>query len=209
MMIVTKSPFIIGLTGGIGSGKSTVASHFEALGIVSVDADQASRAVVAPGMPALIDIAEHFGNTILTANGELNRAKLRGLIFSCKEEKTWLERLLHPLIRTWIMDQLCQAQGPYVMLESPLLFETDQHLLVDYVLLVEIPIELQRQRAATRDGTTAEQIQSIIDSQMPREEKRHRAQWIFDNTLDQDTIAPRVNSLHQVFLDRSKQNIKE
>ncbi|MDG0969869.1 MAG: dephospho-CoA kinase [Porticoccaceae bacterium] len=201
---MTKSPFIIGVTGGIGSGKSTVASHFEALGIVSVDADQASRAVVAPGMPALIDIAEHFGNTILTADGELNRAKLRELIFSCTDEKIWLERLLHPLIRTWILDQLSQAQGPYVILESPLLFETDQHLLVDHVLLIDIPIELQRQRAAARDGTTAQQIQSIINNQMPREEKRHRAQWIFDNTLDQDTIAPRIKALHQVILDHAK-----
>ena len=132
---MAKKPLIIGLTGGIGSGKSTVAEQFAALGIVSVDADQASRAVVEPGMPALDYIEEHFGPELITADGQLNRPALREIIFSDPSEKAWLEALLHPLIRDWIMVQLQAATSDYVILESPLLFETDQHQLVDAVLL--------------------------------------------------------------------------
>ena len=203
---MAKKPLIIGLTGGIGSGKSTVAEQFAALGIVSVDADQASRALVEPGMPALDYIEEHFGPELITADGQLNRPALREIIFADPSEKAWLEALLHPLIRDWIMVQLQAATSDYVILESPLLFETDQHQLVDAVLLVDVPVELQLERASARDGSDKPGIQRIIDAQMPRQTKRDRADFEFDNAQPMATIAPRVLALHQQFLTMAQSN---
>ncbi|MDB2319705.1 dephospho-CoA kinase [Porticoccaceae bacterium] len=203
---MAKKPLIIGLTGGIGSGKSTVAEQFAALGIVSVDADQASRAVVEPGMPALDYIEEHFGPELITADGQLNRPALREIIFADPSEKAWLEALLHPLIRDWIMVQLQAATSDYVILESPLLLETDQHQLVDAVLLVDVPVELQLERASARDGSDKPGIQRIIDTQMPRQTKRDRADFEFDNAQPMATIAPRVLALHQQFLTMAQSN---
>jgi dephospho-CoA kinase len=203
---VSKKPLIIGLTGGIGSGKSTVAEQFKALGIVSVDADQASRAVVEPGMPALAAIQEHFGDELITADGQLNRPALREIIFANASEKAWLEALLHPLIRDWIMTQLQAATSDYVILESPLLFETDQHQLVNAVLLVDVPVEVQIERASARDGSDQLQIQRIVDAQMPRQTKRDRADFEFDNAQPVETIAPRIKTLHQQFLAMAQSN---
>ena len=197
---MNKQPYIVGLTGGIGSGKSTVSQGFQTLGITAVDADYASRAVVEPGMPALSEIAQHFGDNFLLTNGELDRAALRAVIFANAEEKSWLERLLHPLIRDWIVGQLQSAKGPYVILESPLLFETNQFQLVNTVLLIDLPVELQLERASIRDSSEIEQIQYIIDSQMSREEKLSKADWIFDNALNQDTMEKRIETLHAKFL---------
>jgi dephospho-CoA kinase len=206
---VNKTPFIVGLTGGIGSGKSTVAKAFSQLGISSVDADQASRAVVEPGMPALASIANHFANTnIILADGQLNRPLLRDIIFSNADEKKWLETLLHPLIRDWIVSQLQAARGDYVILESPLLFETDQHQLVDTVLLVDIPVELQLERASSRDGNNAEQIQRIIDAQMSRDDRCARADWVLDNTQPLDSLEGSVLKLHQQFVERATRKLK-
>jgi dephospho-CoA kinase len=206
---VNKTPFIVGLTGGIGSGKSTVAKVFAQLGINSVDADQASRAVVEPGMPALASIASHFAvANIILADGQLNRPLLREIIFSDAAEKKWLETLLHPLIRDWIIGQLQAASGDYVILESPLLFETDQHQLVDTSLLVDIPVELQLARAGSRDGNDAEQIQRIIDAQMSREDKRARADWVLDNSQSLDSLEGSVLELHHQFVDRATRKLK-
>ena len=191
---------IIGLTGGIGSGKSTVAEAFRQHGINTVDADSASRAVVEPGMPALESIGEHFGANILQQDGSLDRAALRSIVFSDPQQKAWLESLLHPLIREWIIQQLQISTGPYVVLESPLLFETDQHQLADTVVLVDIPEELQIERASARDSNLADQIKRIIDSQMPRQEKLSRADIVFDNSQPLETVASRVADLHNQFL---------
>ncbi len=206
---MNKTPFIVGLTGGIGSGKSTVAKVFAQLGINSVDADQASRAVVEPGMPALASIASHFAvANIILADGQLNRPLLREIIFSDAAEKKWLETLLHPLIRDWIIGQLQAASGDYVILESPLLFETDQHQLVDTSLLVDIPVELQLARAGSRDGNDAEQIQRIIDAQMSREDKRARADWVLDNSQSLDSLEGSVLELPHQFVDRATRKLK-
>lgn len=188
------------MTGGIGSGKSTVAEAFRQLGIVTVDTDQASRKVVEPGMPALTEISAHFGADILQADGNLDRAALRQIIFSDPQQKQWLESLLHPLIRKWIAQQLGAAQSPYVILESPLLFETDQVQLVDTTVLVDVPVELQIKRACDRDNNTVEQIQSIIDAQLPRDIKRARADRILDNSLPLETLSERVATLHRELL---------
>ena len=198
-MKVSVTP-IIGLTGGIGSGKSTVAEAFRQHGINTVDADSASRAVVEPGMPALESIRQHFGANILQQDGSLDRAALRSIVFSDPQQKAWLESLLHPLIREWIIQQLQISTGPYVVLESPLLFETDQHQLADTVVLVDIPEKLQIERASARDSNLADQIKRIIDSQMPRQEKLSRADIVFDNSQPLETVASRVADLHNQFL---------
>lgn len=192
--------FIVGLTGGIGSGKSTVTEAFRQLGVDAVDADYASRAVVEPGMPALASIEAHFGGDIIQQDGSLNRAALRAIVFSDPQQKIWLESLLHPLIREWIIEQLQNSTGPYIILESPLLFETDQHQLIDTVLLVDLPEALQIERACARDNNLADQIKRIIDSQMPRQEKLSRADLVFDNAQPLETVASRVADLHNQFL---------
>ena len=200
--ISTSAPLIVGLTGGIGSGKSTVAKAFIALGIQVVDADYASRALVEPGMPALKAIVAHFGTKLMLPDGCLNRSALRQIIFSDKMQKSWLESLLHPLIQDWIRSQLklALASSPYVILESPLLFEAEQHLLVSEVLLVDVPVELQLTRAMARDSNTKEQIQSIINAQMSRLDRLGRADLVFDNSLPENTVPARVQDLHQQFL---------
>jgi len=195
-----SSSLIIGLTGGIGSGKSTVAEAFRQLGIETVDADQASRAVVEPGMPALVAIGERFGSQIIQGDGNLDRGALRQIIFSDPDQKLWLESLLHPLIRDWIVQRLEAATSPYVILESPLLFETDQHQLVNKTVLVDLPVEQQIDRACARDDNQAEQIQRIIDAQMPREEKLSRADIVLDNAQPLESLADRVTAVHQTLL---------
>ena len=201
----TIAPLIVGLTGGIGSGKSTVAKAFTALGIQVVDADYASRAVVEPSMPALKAIEAHFGTKLILPDGCLDRPALRQIIFSDKVQKNWLESLLHPLIRDWILSQLefALASSPYVILESPLLFEADQDLLVSEVLLVDVPVELQLARAMARDSNTKQQIQSIINAQMSRQDRLRKADLVFDNSLPENTVPARVLKLHQQFLAKA------
>ena len=199
----------MGLTGGIGSGKSTVAKAFKELGVKVVDADQASREVVKPGSKALKAIYKHFSKTspdILQSDGQLNRAVLRDIIFKDSEQKIWLEKLLHPLIGEWLLEQLAiPSDQPYSILESPLLLETNQHLMVDTILLIDVPPEVQLERASSRDMTAIENIQAIIDTQMDRQEKCQKANWIFDNSLPIDSIASRVLELHQTFIDQASQ----
>lgn len=192
--------FIVGLTGGIGSGKSTIAGAFKRLGVRVIDADQASRAVVEPGSDALSAIINHFSDDQLLIDGQLNRAVLREIIFNNPEQKVWLEELLHPLIGEWITMQIQQpSSSPYVILESPLLFETDQYKSVNTSLLVDLSPELQKHRASKRDGVTTEQIQAIIDTQMSRERKISVANYIFDNSLTLESIDKRVLDLHYQF----------
>ena len=191
---------ILGLTGGIGTGKSTVAAEFKNLGICIVNADEGSRAVVEPGKPALSKIASQFGGQIILSDGSLNRTALREIIFNNAIKKQWLEELLHPIIRDWIVEHLNDSDSPYVILESPLLLETDQHELVDTTLLIDLPVELQLERAGARDANNSKQIQRIIDSQMSREQKISKADWIFDNSGEKAMISLRVNQLHEKFL---------
>ena len=204
---MNKKPFIVGLTGGIGSGKSTVAKAFSALGIKAVDADFASRAVVQPGMPALSRIVDHFAEQdIILPDGHLNRPLLREIIFADTQQKQWLEALLHPLIRDWIIEQLHAAETEYVILESPLLFETDQYQLVDVSLVVDVPTEVQLERASARDNNDTVQIQRIIDAQMSRQEKNNRADFVIDNSSDTETLTAVVIDLHQQFLKMAESN---
>lgn len=192
---------IIGLTGGIGSGKSAASACFEALGITVVDADIVAREVVEPGRPALASIENHFGSDILLDDGNLNRARLREIIFTSPEEKAWLEQLLHPLIREEIIQQLNPAQSDYAILVSPLLFETDQHSLCTRTLLIDLPVEMQIDRASQRDNNDEDQIKRIIASQMSRECKLEKADDIILNDQDLDHLKQAVSKKHQYYLE--------
>lgn len=193
---------IVGLTGGIGSGKSTIARLFGELGIHWVDADNVAREVVEPGSSALEAIAGHFGSDILDANGALDRAKLRTIVFEAPEERTWLESLLHPIIREELIRQLHPADypHPYVLLVTPLLYETDQHQLVDYSVVVDVPVEVQIERTMSRDTNTRDQVERIIAAQMPREERRDRADAIIDNNRPLADVERQVHDVHKRIL---------
>lgn len=192
---------IIGLTGGIGSGKSAASEHFETLGIKVVDADVVAREVVEPGTAALNEIAAHFGASVITESGELDRKAMRALVFSNPEKKKWLETLLHPIIRQETIRQLESAAPPYAILVSPLLFETDQHQLVARTLLIDVPEALQVARASSRDDTSEEQIKAIIAQQMSRECKRQKADDIIVNDQDLAHLRDQVEAIHQRYLE--------
>jgi len=193
---------VVGLTGGIGSGKSTVVRLFGALGVHWVDADDVAREVVEPGTPALETISEHFGQKILLPDGGLDRAALRRIVFDAPEERAWLESLLHPVIREELMRQLHPDNYalPYVLLVSPLLLETDQHELVDKVVVVDVPVDVQIQRTMARDTNDREQVERIIAAQMPREQRLQKADNVVDNNLAMIDVERQVEQLHQTFL---------
>ena len=191
---------IIGLTGGIGSGKTAVSDIFEELGIRVVDADLASRVVVEKGRPSLEEIAKHFGQGILTEEGELDRAKLREIIFNSDEEKNWLESLLHPVIAKQIQEELKASSSPYTILVSPLLLETNQKDFCNKVLVVDVPVETQIERTLKRDDVSLEQVQSIIKAQISREKRLELADEVIVNDKSLEDLQLAVSKLHQQFI---------
>ena len=195
---------VVGMTGGIGSGKSEVTRRFESLGITVVDADLAARVIVEPGGSALAAIAEHFGADIIMADGTLDRAALRQKVFADETERHWLERLTHPLIGKEIQRQLESADSPYSILSSPLLLETRQKDLVDCVVVVDVPEATQLERASRRDANSEEQIRRIMTAQMPREKRVELADIIIDNSQPLGELDAIVEELHKEFLQRAE-----
>ena len=191
---------IIGLTGGIGSGKTAVSDCFKELGITIVDADLASRVVVEKGTPSLESIEEHFGSDILNESGELDRGKLREIIFNSDSEKHWLESLLHPAIAKQVQHELSLSKSPYTILVSPLLLETNQKDFCSKVLVVDVPVETQVSRTLARDGVSEEQINSIIDSQIDRNERLALADEVISNNGTIEDLEVAVRELHNKFL---------
>ena len=194
--------FILGLTGGIGSGKSAASHWFEQQGIHVVDADVVAREIVAVGQPALQQIQAQFGDWVLLDNGELNRRALREHIFQDPAARTQLENITHPAIRQSIRQQLQDATSPYVILVSPLLFETNQHELTQHTLLIDASIDLQILRASQRDHQNIEQIQAIIQAQMPREQKQALANDIVINDGHLEHLYAQLRPLHLKYLAR-------
>lgn len=192
--------FILGLTGGIGSGKSAASQWFESQGIHVVDADVVAREIVEKGQPALTQIHQHFGDWVLLENGELNRRALREHIFQEPNAKLALEHITHPAIRNSIILQLQQAKSPYAILVSPLLFETNQHELTQRNLLIDATEESQIQRASQRDGQSIEQIKKIIQAQLPRDKKRQLADDIVLNDGLITHLYQALEPLHQNYL---------
>ncbi len=192
---------IIGLTGGIGSGKSTVSEQFAELGIDIVDADIVAREVVAKGTTALASIVEKFGEEILLPSGELNRAKLREYVFTNDSNKTWLNQLLHPAIRKEMTRQLEQAQSPYVLLVAPLLFENNLQSMVARVLVIDVSKDVQIERTVARDNSSPDVIKSIINSQIDRQERLKLANDVIDNSsTDKNELVKKIKSLHEKYI---------
>ena len=199
---------IIGLTGGIGSGKTAASDIFESLGVNVVDADIVAREVVEPEKPALNKIAKHFGKDILHDDGHLDRAQLRSIIFSQPLEKEWLENLLHPLIRQEIQAQLDRSTSQYAILVSPLLLETDQSKIVNRILLIDVPPNIQIERAAQRDNNSRQQIQKIIDSQLPRDVKISKSDDVICNDQSFAELEKKIIEQHAFYLELAhEQNI--
>ncbi|MGH1461360.1 MAG: dephospho-CoA kinase [Neptuniibacter sp.] len=201
--------FVVGITGGIGSGKTAVTSTLEQFGIEVVDADIVARQVVEPGSYALTEITKHFGPELLNNDGTLDRQQLRSIVFKSDTERKWLESLLHPAIRTIIKKQLNEAKSKYCILASPLLLESDQHLLTDYIVVIDLDEELQIQRTTTRDNNSEEQIRSIIAAQMSREKRIQKADYVITNDSDLKELKSKVKKLHQTLLLKAKEcNVK-
>ena len=193
----------VGLTGGIGCGKTTVAQVFGQLNIPVIDADEIAHSLVAIGQPALAQIQQAFGADILNPDGSLHRKKLRELIFSDSRQKKTLEALLHPLVYQAIQTQLEQLSAPYCIIAIPLLFETNMTALVDRILVVDCPVEVQIERVHRRDHIKLERILSIIDSQVSRAYRKTHAHDLIDNSKTDDKLAEDVKKLHNSYLSLS------
>ncbi|MCA1922966.1 dephospho-CoA kinase [Buttiauxella noackiae] len=197
--------YTVALTGGIGSGKSTVADHFSRLGITVVDADVIARQVVEPGQPALSIISDHFGCEILLQDGTLDRRALRAKIFSSAEEKKWLNALLHPLIHQRTQAEINQALSPYVLWVVPLLIENNLQQKADRVLVVDVSPEVQIARTIARDKVSREHVLQILAAQATREARLSAADDVINNDGGTVQVAAHVDRLHRQYLELAAQ----
>nr|WP_246871119.1 dephospho-CoA kinase [Pantoea ananatis] len=188
------------MTGGIGSGKSTIAGYFAASGVDIIDADVIAREVVEPGTPALQAIIERYGDAILTEQGTLQRSRLREIIFATPDEKNWLNALLHPLINARTQQLKAQAASPYVLWVVPLLVENRLQRQADRVLVVDTDEETQLRRTLQRDNVSLEQAKRILAAQATRQQRLDCADDIIDNSGAPEKALPQVAKLHQLYL---------
>ena len=193
----------IGLTGGIGSGKSTVSTLFEQLNTPVIDADIIAHQLVAVGQPALAKIQQTFGSNILQLEGSLDRKKLRELVFSNPLEKQKLEAIIHPLVYQSIQTEIKRLTAPYCIISIPLLFESNMTSLVDRILVVDCSEEQQIERLLKRDDMTTKRIQSIINSQISRDFRNSKANDLIDNSGSNDRLAEQVKTLHNFYISIS------
>ena len=196
---MNQTPFVVGIAGGIGSGKTAVSDRFHSLGIEIADADVASRRVVEPGEPALDAIAHRFGADVLLDNGTLNRPMLRERVFDDASERRWLELLLHPLINQWIRDVLAAAPSPYAILVNPLMRQRDRR--ADRILVVDVPEDIQIERTMVRDGVAASQVRAILASQLDRRSRLRLADDVITNDGSLEDLHRAVDRLHERYLE--------
>jgi dephospho-CoA kinase len=199
-----RMTYIVALTGGIGSGKTTISDVFSSLGVPLVDADIIARKVVTPGSPALLAIAEHFGSDILLPDGSLDRTALRQKIFSTPEEKQWVNSLLHPIIHTETQRQLNQVNYPYVIWVVPLLIENNLMHLADRILVVDVSPEIQISRTINRDSVSREQVENILAAQISRHDRLEKADDVILNDQKAQDLTPRIIELHQQYLKQAE-----
>ncbi len=192
----------IGLTGGIGSGKTAASDHFARLGAEVIDTDLLSRALVEPGQEALREIVDAFGEQVLSADGRLDRAKLGQRVFADPGARQRLEAILHPKIRAAMLQHAARSTAPYVVFVIPLLFETGQQDLVDRVLLIDVPEALQRDRVAARDGLDDAQIDRIMAAQTDRATRLEQADDIVPNDGELAQLHAQIEKLHRKYLDQ-------
>ena len=195
--------FVVGITGGIGSGKSAVTDHLETLGITVIDADKVARVVVQPGTSGLDAIVEHFGTDILLADGGLDRAALRKIVFDNPNERKVLEGLTHPRIRDEIARKLSEASSPYVVLSSPLLLESGQNTFANYIVVVDVPEEVQLKRTMARDDNSEALVNQIMAAQLDRQTRLARADTSITNDGTLEALYASVDVLHEDLLARA------
>ncbi len=199
---MSSDKLVIGLTGGIGSGKSAAATLFQQLGVTTVDADIASRKVVEPGSYALEQLVGHYGSDILTSEipPALDRQKLRDIIFSNPDERQWLNNLLHPLIRDYMDEEVARAQSPYVIKVIPLLVESKLQQQVDRVLVIDVPEETQIQRVTARDNVSSIDAMKILQSQASREQRLKASDDVIINNSTINDLEIAVKKMHNMYL---------
>jgi len=193
----------VGITGGIGSGKTALTDWLAKKGIVVVDADLASRVIVAPGQPALAEIAETFGSEFIQADGQLDRAALRALVFTDDSKRQQLEAITHPRIREELARQMSAADSAYVVLSSPLLLESGQSAMVDLSVVVDVPEDTQIERTMARDDNSQALVEGIMAAQLDRDTRIARADIVIDNSGTLDALYERGEVLHQTLLARA------
>lgn len=202
--------YVVAITGGIGSGKTTVANQFAELGIEVVDADVIAREVVEPGTQALAAIAAHFGSAVITPDGQLDRRRLREQVFTDPQAKGWLNALLHPLIRTEMQRQCAAARSPYCLLVVPLLVENQLTALANRVLVIDVDEATQIERTCRRDGVSHEQAQAILAAQASRAERLAAADDVLDNQNGTpEAIKSRILALHETYLAFASQQARQ
>jgi dephospho-CoA kinase len=189
----------VGLTGGIASGKSTVARMFESLGAGLVDTDVIAREVVAEGQPGLASVRAEFGPTVLASDGSLDRRAMRRLVFSDPGARSQLEALLHPLIRAETLRQLAALEAPYAIIAVPLLVESGFDALVDRVLVVDCPEEIQRSRLEARDNIGSAEAEAMMRAQIPRDARLAAADDVIDNGRDLAHSLSQVQALDALY----------
>jgi dephospho-CoA kinase len=192
--------WVLGLTGGIASGKSTVAGQFARLGVPVIDLDQVARDVVAPGTPLLEELFSRFGQDLRRPDGQLDRRALRTRVFADGELRRQLEALLHPAIQARTAELLAAAPGPYQIVVNPLLAESGARTRYDRVLVVDCDPARQRARLAARDGSDATQVEAMIAAQASRAERLAVADDVLANDADRPELASRVAALHRRYL---------
>ena len=192
--------FVVGLTGGIGTGKSVVAKLFAENGVPIIDADVIAREMTEPNSPAYHAIVKHFENSILLPDKTLNRPKLRQIIFTDTNQRIWLENLLHPLIRKKMEQQIKNMSEPYCIAVIPLLFEVEFYFFINRTLVVDAPEKIQIDRIMARDNISKPQIKAILKAQANREQRLARAQDIIINDKDPEDLVPQVKLLHKKYL---------
>jgi len=195
---------IIGLTGGIGSGKSVASDKFKSLGVAVVDADVASRTVVEPGKPALKEIQDHFGSGIITAEGKLDRNKLREIIATDAEERKWLESVLHPKIGEQITKEISESTSVYTLFVAPLLLETNSQEICSRVVVVDVPKDVQIQRTAKRDKVSPNQVEQMVAAQMKREKRLEKADDVLLNSGTIEDLEKQVEELHKKYIQMAE-----
>ena len=195
---------IIGLTGGIGSRKSVASDKFKSLCIVVVDADVASRTVVEPGKPALKEIQDHFGSGIITAEGKLDRNKLREIIATDAKERKWLESVLHPKIGEQITKEISESTSVYTLFVAPLLLETNSQEMCSRIVVVDVPKDVQIERTAKRDKVSSNQVEQMVAAQMKREKRLEKADDVLLNNGTIEDLEKQVEELHKKYIQMAE-----
>lgn len=194
------SKYIVGLTGGIGSGKTAASNIFARMGVEIIDADEISRSLVNSGSPCFEEVVLHFGRGIVDSTGNLDRAKLRELIFNNEQQKQWLENLLHPLVKQEIERKIEISSSKYIIVSVPLLLESGNYDFIDRILVVDVPEKTQVSRIMQRDGNSENLARQIMDTQVSRDERLKHADDILDNNNDLGSLEIQIKNLHEKYL---------